>query len=83
MTLVEASKARYVVPMPKAAAASRAFAIDPFDPIRSEQRMLATFMKAADTFDAKHGKSKLTARKQLEKEGIITKTGKLTRHYGG
>lgn len=83
MTLVERSKARYLVPMLKAAAASRAFVIDPFDPIRTEQRMLDAFMKAVDTFDAKHGKSKLAARKQLEKEGIITKSGKLTRRYGG
>ena len=45
--------------------------------------MLDAFMKAADMFDAKHGKSKLAARKQLEKEGIITKSGKLTRRYGG
>lgn len=68
--------------MLKAATMSRALAFDPFDPIGSEQRMLATFMKAADTFDAKHGKSKVAARKQLVKEGIITKSGKLTKRYG-
>lgn len=60
-----------------------AVAYDPFDPIRSERRMLAAFKKAADRFDAKHGQSKAAARRQLRKEGIITSTGKLTKRYGG
>jgi hypothetical protein len=57
--------------------------IDPFDPIGSEQRMLDVFLKAADQFDKKHGQSKEAALRQLRKEGIVTKSGKLTKHYGG
>jgi hypothetical protein len=45
--------------------------------------MLAAFMTAADAFDAKHARSKKAAREQLRKEGIITKSGNLTKRYGG
>lgn len=45
--------------------------------------MLDAFLAAADAFDAKHGRSREAARKQLQKEGIITKAGRLTRRYGG
>jgi hypothetical protein len=69
--------------MPKTVTRKLAFAFNPFDPIRSEQRMLDVFMKAADAFDAKHGKSKAAARKQLVKEGVITKAGNLTKRFGG
>ena len=80
--LVCAHVSRYLQLMPRTAPSKRVVTVDPFDPIRSERRMLDVFMKAADTFDAKHSKSKETARKQLQKEGIITSSGKLTRHYG-
>jgi hypothetical protein len=81
--LVRAEAACYLPIMPKPAGTKPAPAFDPFDPIGSEQRMLDAFLKAADSFDAKHGRSKAAARKQLHKEGIITKAGNLTRRYGG
>ena len=56
--------------------------VDPFDPIGSGQRVLDAFLKAADRFDEKHGKSKIAALRQLHKEGILTKKGNLTRRYG-
>lgn len=59
------------------------FTFNPFDPIRSEQRMLDVFFRAADTFDQKHSRSKAAALKQLYKEGIVTKSGNLTKRYGG
>jgi len=45
--------------------------------------MLQAFMKVADKFDAKHGRSTATAHRQLEKEGIVTPSGRLTRRFGG
>jgi hypothetical protein len=69
--------------MSSPAARKSALILDPFDPIGSERRMLRAFMKAADAFDAKHGRSRAAARKQLQKEGIITKSGRLTKRFGG
>jgi hypothetical protein len=57
--------------------------VNPFDPIGSEQKLLSVFLAAADKFDHKHGRTKQAARKQMIKEGIITKSGNLTKHYGG
>ena len=81
--LVELAAKRYLRPMPNDAPGKATFAFDPFDPIRSERRMLDTFMKAADIFDAKHSKSKAAAQRQLRKEGVITKSGRLTKRFGG
>jgi hypothetical protein len=69
--------------MSKAAARKVPIAFDPFDPFGSEQRMIDAFMRAANRFDAKHAKSRTAARKQLQKEGILTKSGNLTKRYGG
>jgi len=54
-----------------------------FDPIGSEARLIAAFLKAADKFDAKHSRTKAAARRQLIKEGILTPTGRLSKRYGG
>ncbi|EJW11735.1 hypothetical protein A33M_2803 [Rhodovulum sp. PH10] len=62
---------------------ARATTSDPFDPIRSERDRLCVFLKAADAFDARHARSKDTAQRQLEKEGIVTRSGKLTKRFGG
>jgi len=67
-------------PVPKAAPP---LAIDFRDPLGSEARMLAAFLKAADRFDDKHGRSEAAARRQLMKEGVVTKTGRLTKRFGG
>ena len=42
---------------------------------------LHAFMAAADAFDQKHGRSKSAAHKQLVKEGVLTKSGRLTARY--
>jgi len=81
--LVLEAASRYSGSMPRRATPNSVFAFNPFDPIRSEQRMLRVFMEAADNFDAKHGSSKAAARKQLLKEGVITKAGHLTKRFGG
>ncbi|MFL9827128.1 hypothetical protein [Rhodoplanes sp. SY1] len=57
--------------------------LDPFDPFRSEERVLNRFLEAADRFDAKHGRTKAAARRQLEKEGVVTRSGRLTKRFGG
>jgi len=54
-----------------------------FDPIGTEMRMRDAFMKAADAFDKKHTKTKTAALAQLRKEGVLTRSGKLTKRYGG
>ncbi|MEO5335430.1 MAG: hypothetical protein H7841_00855 [Magnetospirillum sp. WYHS-4] len=41
------------------------------------------FAEAARKFTAKHTKTKASALKILQKEGLITKSGKLTKRYGG
>lgn len=58
-------------------------AVDFRDPLGSEAKILAAFLKAADRFDDKHGRSEAAARRQLMKEGVITKTGRLTKRFGG
>ena len=60
----------------------RAVSVDPFDPIGSERRLLDVFLAAADRFDQKHGRTKVLARRQMVKEGILTPSGRLTKHYG-
>lgn len=62
---------------------ARTVQINPFDPFVSEQRALEDFMKAAKAFDKKHNRSKATATRQLQKEGMLTRSGKLSRNYGG
>jgi hypothetical protein len=57
--------------------------VDPFNPFLSERELLQRFMAGADKFDAKHTRSKEAALKQLQKEGVLTKTGRLTQRYGG
>lgn len=57
--------------------------VNPFDPIGSERKLLSVFLVAADKFDHKHGRTKNAARRQMIKEGILTKSGNLTKHYGG
>lgn len=62
---------------------SKVLAVDPFSPFESERQLLDRLMAAADRFDAKHTRSKEAALKQLQKEGVLTKAGRLTRRYGG
>lgn len=57
--------------------------VNPFDPIGSERNLLSVFLVAAKKFDNKHGRTKDAARRQMIKEGILTKSGNLTKHYGG
>lgn len=61
----------------------RRIEFDPFESVQAEKKVLGRFMKAAEMFDKKHGRSKNTATEQLRKEGIVTKTGRLTKRYGG
>lgn len=63
--------------------AAKTVAFSAFQQIRNERRMLAEFLKAADRFDRKHARSKEAASAQLQREGIITKSGRLTKRYGG
>lgn len=58
-------------------------AIDFRDPLGNDAKIFAAFLKAADRFDDKHGRSEAAARRQLIKEGVITKTGRLTKRFGG
>lgn len=62
---------------------NKAVVVDPFNPFPSERELLRRFMEGADRFDAKHTRSKDAALKQLQKEGVLTKTGRLTQRYGG
>ena len=65
-------------PVPTGRQIIEAFTLrDPTGPARTT---LALFMTAADSFDAKHA-TPAAARRQLEREGIITKSGRLTKRF--
>lgn len=49
----------------------------------SQREMLARFEKAADKFDADITRNPNEARAKLIQRGILTKTGKLSKRYGG
>lgn len=49
----------------------------------SEKEQLKAMEKAFEAFNKKHTRSKEAARKQLQKEGILTPSGRLTKNYGG
>lgn len=54
-----------------------------FDPIGEGHDMVQDFMKAADDFDRKMLADKKKARKFMIEQGFITKSGRLTKRYGG
>lgn len=54
-----------------------------FDPIGEGHDVVRDFMKAADAFDKKMRADKEMARKFMVEHGFITKSGKLTKRYGG
>jgi hypothetical protein len=47
----------------------------------SSREAFEQFCKAADAFDAKYGRSRAAARRIMVAEGLITKSGRLTKHY--
>lgn len=51
--------------------------------IESDELFLAAFEKAANAFDKKHTRTKSAARKQLTKEKVLTRSGHISRLYGG
>ncbi|MDK9721420.1 MAG: hypothetical protein OEL53_09585 [Rhodospirillales bacterium] len=54
------------------------------DPLKGEEEFIVSFKKAAAAFSKKHAATKETARKQLIKEGFLTKKGNLSKlYYGG
>ena len=46
-----------------------------------DPQLLKKFKKAARTYGARFGTSKDAARARLVEEGILTKTGRLTKNY--
>ena len=48
-----------------------------------DRGFMAAFMKAARAYDKRVNRSKRAARAEMVRLGIYTKTGRLTKNYGG